>query len=568
MTSHATETLGSLRLKRPRASTLAVAAGFLISLGYAIWLLSPRFGIATPSVIDDWNGASQGARSLGDLLLPFVESPARRFRPGFGLFDYIEWHTLGAPFDMTGPNLWNIGRVALLVAGIGVVPALVARAIRPELSPLALGALTALSPAAVITGTTIPVDLARLAPQEPMLIGATVCGAALVLLGLDRHLSGRRLRAALPPAAIGWLLFVVGVTSKEASISFLVAVPFLYAFLVGRWRERGLVHSLFGPLRNGGFLICAVALAIPLLWVAFRAGSISGEGADLYEAGAPTGTGEWTDRLRASWNLQRASLTGTVGSPIWHALAVGLPFLAAAVVLDRRRMPWLALGLGLAAAVMLVLQGLPAVVTSRYFLPTMALLAMSASLLLAQAQGWLRWTALAATAILVATGASAARQSVQAWAADEKATSSFVDQVATLTESGCTIHLAGVDIERSEALPRLVALKIDAIGRRCANDADALVVTLPSGAPQAVGDTGVWSACREPWKPEAAAGIWVLLRCDALKERVGGQRAATFLRPALMVPGVGPTLRNACLELDRDDLACDRPVLERGQSWP
>lgn len=555
-------------MRRPRASTLAVAAGFLIALGYVLWLLSPRFGIPGPSAVDDWNGASHGVASLGDLLGPFFESPEQRFRPGFGLFDYVQWHTLGAPGDMTGPNVWNALRIALLVAAIGVVPALVARASRPGLSPFMLGALTAIPPALVATGTAIAVDLARLAPQEPPLVGATICGAALVLLGLDRRMAGQPLRRALVPAAIGWPLFLLGATFKEASMCFLLVAPFLYLYLLARWRERGLARSFLDPFRSRSFLVCAVALTLPLLWVTFRAATIGDEGADLYLAGAPTGTGEWGDRLRQAWNMQWASMTSSTGSPIWRALAVALPFLALGVFLDRRRAPWLALGLGLAAAAMLVVQGLPAVVTSRYFLPTMALLAMSTSLLLAAGRAWMRWGALVAAAILIASGASAARDSVDVWATGEKQTSAFVAEVAALAEDGCRLHFANIDMERAEALPRLAALRIDEIEPRCPLPGATLVATLAGSDPGSVGPVGLWGACRDDWRTQVMEGIWMVVRCDRLRARVDGQATATALELVRLIPGVGPLTRNECREREPDPSACDRPALEREQMWP
>ncbi len=553
---------------RPRASTLAVAAGFLIALGYVMWLLSPRFGIPSPSAIDDWNGASHGASSLADLLRPFVESPTQRFRPGFGLFDYLQWHTLGAPGDMTGPDLWNTLRVGLLVASIGLVPALIARSIRPGLSPFTLGALAALPPALVVTGVATPIDLARLAPQEPLLVGATICGAALVLLGLDRRMSGQSLPRALVPAAIGWPLFLVGATFKEASMCFLAVSPFLYLYLLERWRERGLVDSFLAPFRSRAFLVAAVALILPLLWVAFRAATIGDEGADLYQAGAPTGTGEWGDRLRQAWNVQWAGITGTLGSPLWRALAVSVPFLALAVFLDRRRVPWLALGLWIAAAATMVVQGLPAVVTSRYFIPTMALLVMAAVLLLIEGRTWLRWAALAAASILVVSGAGAARDSVEAWAAGEKQTSAFVAEVATLAESGCRLHATNIDIERAEALPRLVALRIDSIEQRCPLKDSTLVATLAGSDPYSVGKTGLWEACRGPWRTEVSSGIWLLVRCDRLRERVGDSATADALHAARLIPGVGPISRAECIEREPNSVVCDRPALSREEMWP
>lgn len=555
-------------MRRPRASTLAVAAGFLIALGYVMWLLSPRFGIPSPSAIDDWNGASHGTSSLVDLLRPFFESPEQRFRPGFGLFDYLQWHTLGAPGDMTGPDLWNTLRIALMVAGIGVVPALVARSTRPGLTPFTLGALTALPPALVATGTAIPIDLARLAPQEPMLVGATICGAALVLLGLDRRMSGQPLPRALVPALIGWPVFAVGATFKEASMCFLVVAPFLYLFLLRRWRERGLVQSYLDPLRSRAFVVSAVALALPLLWVAFRAATIGDEGADLYQAGAPAGTGEWGDRLRQAWNLQWASMTGAVGSPVWRALALVLPLLALAVYLDRRRVPWLALGFGFAALAMLVVQGLPAVVTSRYFIPTMALLAMATTLLLAEGRAWLRWAALAAASIIVVSGAGAARDSVEAWTAGEKQTSAFVAEVAALAQSGCRLHAANIDIERAEALPRLIALQIDEIEPRCPLPDATLVATLAGSDPSSVGKTGLWEICRDEWRTQESEGMWLLVKCDRLRARAGDEATATALERARLIPGVGPLTRDPCRERETDLSVCDRPALEREQMWP
>jgi hypothetical protein len=539
-----------------------VAAGFLIAFGYSLWLLSPRFSVPGPSPIDDWNGASHGASSLGDLLRNFVEAPSQRFRPGFELFDHVEWHTFGAPLDMTGPNLWNGLRVALLVAAIGAVPALLARAAHPGLSPATLGALAAVPPALVMTGTAIPVDLARLAPQEPMLIGATVCGAALVLWGLDRRMAGASLARALVPAAVGWPLFVVGATSKEASACFLAVAPFIYLFLVRRWRERGLAGSLLAPLRSRAFLVTAAALIVPLLWVAFRAATIGDEGADLYQAGSPTGTGEWSERLRQAWDIQWAGFTVTVGSPVWRALALALPLLAIAVALDRRRVPWLALGLMVAALATLVIQGLPAVVMSRYFLPTMALLAMAASLLLAQGRAWPRWAALVAAAIVVAGGAGAARDSVVAWAADEHATAAFVGEVTDLAEQGCRLHAVGLDVERGEAMPRLVGLRVEGITPPC-RERETLVVTIAGADPS----SPLWRACEDNWATRSSLGIWQLLSCARLRERVDGERVADLLAAARLIPGVGALDRAACRERAADPDACDRPALRREQMW-
>jgi len=519
-------------------------------------------------MIDDWNGASRGASSLVDLLAPFVERPVLRFRPGFDLFDHIEWHTLGAPHDMTGPNLWNAVRLALFVAAVGVVPALVARAVAPDLSSFTLGALTAVPPAVVVTGGVISVDLARLAPQEPMLVGATVCGAALVLFGLDRYMSGARMRKVLLPTVIGWPLYVLGATSKEASMSFLAVTPFLYLFLAQRWRELGCVRGLWEPLRRPGAIAFATALLVPLLWVAFRAATIGGEGADLYQRGKPHGLDGWIDRLEEAGKLQWNSMITTLGSPLWRALAVSLPFLALGIWADRRRVPWVAVGLVLGAGVMLVVQGLPAVVTSRYFLPTMALLTMAATLLLAQGRAWLRWTALVAGSILVISGAAAARQAVTGWATDEKATSELIERVALLAQAGCRLHQWGLDVERAEALPRLVGLQMKEASGSCPLGTATLVVTSSGAAPDSVGNVGLWRTCREPWKHELDVGAWAVVGCARSRARIGREAVEEVLNQNRLVPGVGPGERAACLEHEPRIGVCNRARLKRGDPWP
>ena len=219
----------------PALSSMAAPLGFLVSLGFAVWVLAPRFGESSPASIDDWSGAGSPNRSIGQLLRPFVETPHQRFRPGFDLFDNAMWHTLGAP-GMTGPNIWNFVRVALFAAAVGLVPALVARAAWPRLRALTLFSLAALPPLLILATPGVVTDFARLEPQEPMLVGATVCGAALMLLGAHWLFTGGGNRRAALAIVAGWPLFVLGLYFKEASVAFLAIVPFAYLHLARTWR--------------------------------------------------------------------------------------------------------------------------------------------------------------------------------------------------------------------------------------------------------------------------------------------------------------------------------------------
>ena len=553
--------------RRPDPSLIAIAAGFAVLIAYAAWLLSPRFGIPSPSSIDDWNGASEPNSSIGRLLAPFFDAPEIRFRPGYDLFDHIQWHTLGAP-DMTGPNIWNIVRAGLLLAAVSLLPALLARAVRPTLSAPALGLLAAVPGAIAITGSAIVIDFARLAPQEPMLVGASICGAALVLLALDRLLRGTGAAGVLIPALLGWPLFVLGIFHKEAGVAYLLLAPFVYLFLSRRWREAGLFRHWVDPLRDPRVLLFAAALLLPLLWQTYQVVRIGGEGANLYGAGAPTGISGWIDRLRAAFRSQWNSMTLITGSALWRGLVLAVPFLAVAVWADRRRAPWLPIGFGLAGMAMLVMQGLTGVVVSRYFIPTMALLAIAAVLLIAESRAWLRWAALTAALIVVANGAGPARDAVAGWSADEEATSSFVEQTADLAERGCRLQVTGLDQERADALPRLVGLQMDTLpDGPCPVRAEALTATLWASAPADGGYSGYWAICDGRWTRVFSAGLWVMMRCERLAQRAEGQDTETHLRDTALVPGVGPGPYGDCLKA-RDDASCQRPRLDRSEPWP
>ena len=557
--------------RRPRVPghVLAIALGLLAALAYAVWLVSPRFRIPGPSDIDDWLAASRPSTSAGDLLDTFFTAPAQRFRPSWELYDYAVWHTAGAPLDMTGPNVWNALRVALLVVGVGAVASLLARTLRPSLHPATLGLIAFLTPSLVLSNGPTAVDVARLGPQEPIMVGASLCGAALVLLGLDRLVARRGRWSVLLPALAGWPLFVLGVFHKEASVALLVCVPFVAVFLLRRWRERAWIARWRQPLRDPRVWAFVAALALPLLWMSVQVAAARRSGADLYGRGAPSGLGAWVDRLRAAFDSQWDALTSAIGTPVWRAVALAIPFLAIAVWADRRRVPWLALGLSLAACAMFVLQGLPGVVTSRYVLPSMALFAIAAVLLLAESRAWLRWAALAAAAILLATSARPAYDAVEALAARDTATSRFAGDLARLAERGCIVHAYNTDMERFAAMPRLVAFQTERVGDGCDERSGAFLVALGGTEPQpGVRPFRPWDVCRTRWRQLIKRELWVLWRCDRTRTRVGKESVADILDGVRMVPGVDPGARAGCRATRPGDPSCDRPRLDRDARWP
>jgi hypothetical protein len=333
-----------------------VAAVFAMGL----WLVSPRFDISAPSLIDDWSSIDNAPAAL-DSLLDLSYDPAavhdpNRYRPGFtAAWNSLQWHTLGAPGSLTGPNAWNLLRLALFLGGLSLLTTFCLRvclAHRP--SPIQLGLWSA-APAVLILATPATgIDFARLGPVEPVLIGSMLCGGALLILAM-RSLVARRHQSnkptvplgALLAGGVGYALWLLGVYQKEVSVCFLVFLPFLYVVLERRWQEEGVIDRRL--YRYRGFQAIGALMVLPLLHMALEIKRLAGHGTTIYGASVPSGLGGWPTRLRESAEMQWDHM-GLLGTPLWRVLIVAVPFLLLATALKRREVPWLVIGLVVLAA--------------------------------------------------------------------------------------------------------------------------------------------------------------------------------------------------------------------------
>ena len=267
---------------RPAAPTLdryrylAVLAAIVVVGAYAIWLISPRFEIDLPSLVDDWASLSRSSDQVAALLR--LENPEeQRFVPALFVWNYLQWHTFDAPAGLVGPNAWGILRTLILVAGLSLLTAVVLPRRRGGWNAVLDAALVAIPAFAVVTVPKFARDIARFGPQEPLLIGGMALGGALLILAFRRLLStpavSRWTTAAV--ALAGSVFWLLGTYHKETSVA---ALPLVLGFaLAGREQVRAAWPRLERPRRVAAAALAGV-VALPLLHVAAATALISARG--------------------------------------------------------------------------------------------------------------------------------------------------------------------------------------------------------------------------------------------------------------------------------------------------
>jgi hypothetical protein len=477
---------------------LAVVAVSLL----AVWMISPRFELDVPSVVDDWAAYSASPDQLRDVLR-LTNPETERFRPGVILWGYLQWHTFGAPESLVGPNAWNVLRVLILVAGLTLFTALALPVRRGWLELVLYVGLASLPAFVVVLVPKFARDLARFGPQEPLLVGGMALGGSLLFLAARSLLDETRsLRAwAVALLAVGGALFWgLGTYQKETSICIL---PLLAGVAIVGWpRLRGF-RGLSGS-RRAALVALGLVVVLPLLHVAIELLRILGRGDLVYDAESSVGLG---DGVRELWNWTHEAVPENA-----RLLAYGAVVLAVVASVVRRRIDPIAVGALLSGVLSFVFAGQSGVVATRYYIPAVALFAVAFALSLA------RLPAVVTTAGLLAVFFSfmpppGTRAEVQSWTNEELGNSALVREAADLEGSGCVVAAAGLDLETTAALPVLVGVGRTDAGRPCAPGETFLVVGPgPDG-------TALASACAAgALEPLVEAPVGTAYRCGRLRE--------------------------------------------------
>jgi hypothetical protein len=520
-----------------RGAGIALAVVLLVTL----WIISPRFSIGFPSLVDDWFAIDNAPNAMEHLVrldyVPEEVRDPRRYRPVYNaVWAWLQWHTLDAPSGMVGPNLWNLLRVTLLAGGIvlliyAAVPA------RRRAGPW-LPVFAALAPLVLIATPSLAFNVARFEPGEPLMVGGMVVGGWLMILGARRWLQRPRWTAVVPLLVVGWLLWLLGVYEKEAAICFLVLAPFLHLHLERQAREEGVVDV---PLWRRPPVVAVWALAlVPVLHLLWEVRKIAAGGETVYGAEIERSAAGFLDQLHASFVAQWRGILLELGTVYLAGLCLAVCAAVIASGLTRRRVPWLTIGLVLCGWALLVFQGLGGELAPRYYIPTIALFVAALALAMLDAPVLVRWVGVAATVWFLAGHIGPSHRVVSQLADAEQFTEDAIRDIGTFHPGGCPVYMGHMEQEYAEAVPVLVDLVPGEARRDCAAGYEAIMVRGKTGVTAIPTNERIHRACEAPgWRPLRSNELFQIRGCGRLREgEVAGQPVSEILDHNRLVPGV------------------------------
>lgn len=465
--------------------------------------IEPRLHHTFPSMVDDWSAIARAPDQLQEVVR-LGNPEEQRYRPAFVAWNALQFHTLGAPRSFTGPQVWGLLRLAIVVFGVTLLTLLMVEGGRARVEGrdprwlLVLGV-----PLAALTAPTLAIDFARFGPQEPLQVGCMALGAVLLVRALNALLRPADAGAGVIAGAVaGLVLWSFGVLQKETSLCVLLLAPFLLPTLrVARGRLGGL-----GRRRRLTIGAIGVGVVLPFVPVAARTLGLSLADERVYEDAAAGRA--FPERLADQ--LER------VGDSL-HTPLPAILFLATvallALMLVRGAVDWLPIGLLVVAVGFLAFAAGPGVVATRYYLPPLALTAFAFARAAPTAG---RLVVTVAGVALIVGGAWQAREArtwVDWWVDGEEKEEAIVREAAARAAGGCEVSVTGLNVERVAALPVLLPLAGEP-PRDCAEgERFVVVMDYPASSDAARPDDAVLAACAPETEPVWTSQFGDIFRC-------------------------------------------------------
>ncbi len=471
----------------------------------------------TPSLIDDWFGVTYSRPALtallhGDYVASGVDF-AGRFRPGYtAIWNYAQWHIPTGPSIVTAAA-WGMLRVALFLVAVWMLTRWLAGK-GSRVAPL----LVWLAPLAVVLTPAIAVDLARYGPGEPMMIAGLIIGLGLIATGVRKLLAGshgQERALAFAAIAAGYVLYLIGVYSKEASVCLLVFVPFLLKAVPP-------LRSYAPPASKARSLLVILAALVlaPLVHLAAHLGLAILAGDRPY----PNVDLSLRTKIFAAGISPFFGEPGVLGTWLWTAAVPTAIAVAVTTARRREREAWLLFGALLTGFCMSAVALARGPTPSWYYIPWVVALAAVAFRGLSRAKVI---TQIAVAVLIVGLAASSTPSAIADWARTERRGSTAVELAKTVVTAGCPLYLANFDIEQRVAIPQLFRFVHGKPVATCTRDASEAYALSWQAKPLPLDFA---ARCASDWQPLAPRNGVSLLRCPSFRQaKIPDQVAASGL---------------------------------------
>jgi hypothetical protein len=472
-----------------------------IALATGVLLQAPRFGLSSPSLIDEWFAVAYSGSALHALMhghyLATGSDFQGRYRPGYtAIWNYAQWHLFGHP-SLATAMVFGVIRIAAFFLAICVLAGGLAYRALPARRSLVL-----LAGAAVVFTPQIAVALTRYGPGEPMMVAGIVIGLMIFGIGM-RHLldAGERRRTiAIASIFAGYLIYLLGIYSKESAVALLAFVPFIFMWL------RPLLKTA-GGRATAAVGIAGVSLIAPLVYLAVRLS------AAVFHHRSPWPNAHLTigQKVYASAVSPFLGVPGVLGTWLWLIacqVAIAGAFIAAR---RRQREAWLLAGVLVTGFLMSAIPLARGAMATWYYIPWIVAVAAVAFRTLVCANRRVIFLTVLLVALLVPSGTPAA---LAEWTRTQRSGSEAIDLARTVVAAKCPLYLANFDIEQRVAIPLLFRF-----GHRRAMPTCAAVTSVAyavSWNDRSL-PTGFERRCRSGWRPLPATDGVGFYQCASLK---------------------------------------------------
>jgi hypothetical protein len=516
------ERLHARTAERRRALSSGLPLAILTAIVLAVALESARRGLGMPSLVDDWFGIAYSGHAFEAIKhLNYGAAHtdfAGRYRPAYtGGWNYLQWHALGAP-SVHVAMAWGAARIVSFVCAVWVAARWTAG--RGPLSAVA----AALAAAAVCLTPGFAVDLTRYGPADILMLAGLILGLATIGFGVRALLAAdavHRGRLVLL-VALGYIVYVFGAYSKEASVALIALAPFFV-----KWAGPALRVQVTGSrARRYSVGLLAALLAVPLIHIGAHVALAVANGENPY----PTANFSFSRKVLVAGAFPFMGAPAALGTDFWLVVTPAAIAYATRTAWKRERDAWLLFGLLTTGFLMSAFSLARGDAVSRYYLPWIVAVAAVGARALTKPNT--RVLAYFAPVVLLIMAATGTRDALAAWRSEETSGAVAVKMAKSVVSAGCPLYLANFGVERRVAIPRLLGMAHTRPVARCAQPAQvAYALQWRSGSLPAP----LARRCRGDWKKLKERSGVSLYRCRAFERSSYLDQDAASSLPAVKV---------------------------------